>query len=104
MPGLATGGGVLPSHLVSPGMQENVPDWMGPHIEDTWGETQESDEGGRFLHHTSRYVIARVGDRSVKTPDDGYWLRVSELKALLGMSNVCTIELRVLASLLLGLD
>jgi len=39
-----------------------------------------------------------------ETPSDGAWLRLSELKLLLRMSNVCTIQLRGVVSHLLGIE
>lgn len=61
--------------------------------------TAASDEGGRFFRDVSRYELVMT------SPDDespGVWLRVSELKWLLANSNIVSIQLRGLTSLLLG--
>jgi hypothetical protein len=76
---------------------------MVPHLEDVWGETRESDEGGRFIDHKSVFRVARLSDRGAAPPGEaGVWLRLSELKSFLESSNSCTIQLRVICSHLLG--
>jgi hypothetical protein len=61
--------------------------------------TTESDEGGRFFCDTSQYELIMS---SGKADSDGIWLRISELKFLLSKSNICSIQLRCLASMLMG--
>jgi oxidase EvaA len=102
--GLATGAAVLPTFVRYPGESKQPPNWLVAPPSSTWIETIESDEGGRFYIDTSRYALVRVDDASI--PDDfvGAWVTVSELKALLLTSNTCTIQLRGVASLLLGAD
>lgn len=94
-PGLQTGKALLPSNLRYPGGSASSP-WPGGKV---LLQTTESDEGGRFHCDASTYeiVLAPPGYRG-----EGIWLRISELKRLLACSNFCTIQLRVLASLLLG--
>lgn len=94
-PGLQTGKALLPSHLRYPGAPPEVAAPPGKVVL----QTIESDEGGRFHCDASTYeiVLAPSGERS-----DGIWLRISELKRLLASSNLCTIQLRCLASFLLG--
>jgi hypothetical protein len=101
--GLATGRALGPSWMRYPGEREGPPEWMVPHLEDLWGETRESDEGGRFIDHKSVFRVARLSDRAAAPPGDaGVWLRLSELKSFLESSNSCTIQLRVICSHLLG--
>lgn len=94
-PGLQTGKALLPSYLRYPGAAGGDPPVRAKMLL----QTRESDEGGRFFQDASVYEIMQVA------PDfaaDGCWLRVSELKWFLSCSNFCTIQLRVLASLLLS--
>ena len=99
--GLAVGAGLSPSYLRYPGTREPFPSWVSGNDTRIWLETKESDEGGRFFRDVSRYGLIWVGGGAVPRERDGAWLRVSELKMLLSMSNTCTIQLRGLASLLL---
>ena len=87
-----------------PGDAEPPPNWLVPHLDDVWGETSESDEGGRFIDHRSVFRIARLSERAPAPPEEaGAWLRLSELKAFLESSTRCNIQLRVISSHLLGL-
>ena len=81
-----------------------LPEWARHPAARIWLETKESDEGGRFFRDASRYGLVRVDDGVAPSDDDGLWLRISELKHFLSMSNICTIQLRGLASLLLGVQ
>lgn len=93
--GLQTGRAVLPSLLRYPGAAQADPPPCGTVLL----QTTESDEGGRFYRNASTYeiVLAPPGHEA-----DGIWLRVSEVKRLLALSNVCAIQLRCLVSFLLG--
>ena len=85
-------------------LAEPPPNWLVPHLDDVWGETSESDEGGRFIDHRSVFRIARLSERAGAPPEEaGAWLRLSELKAFLESSTRCNIQLRVISSHLLGL-
>lgn len=97
--GLATSVALQPSYLRYPGEDRPPPDWLRDAV--PVSETTESDEGGRFFRDVSRYRVVAV---AAAGPADGAWLRLSELKLFLRMSNVCTIQLRGVASQLLGLD
>ena len=99
--GLATGVAFGPSHLVYPGEKTSPPDWLRESLAKPWLETRESDEGGRFLDHWSRYVLALVHE-SCEPPEPGVWLNLAELKQLMLVSNLCTIQLRVMMSLFLA--
>ncbi|MCV6598048.1 MAG: NDP-hexose 2,3-dehydratase family protein [Mangrovicoccus sp.] len=102
--GVASGHSLCPSWLFYPGEDLAYPDWMVPHLEDVWLSTDESDEGGRFYHHKSRVSICRVNpDAPAGWESEDGWLRLSELQVFLRRSNTCSIQLRIAASLLLGL-
>lgn len=94
-PGLQTGKALLPSHVRYPGAAG--PDAAVPGR--LLARTRESDEGGRFFQDTSAYELVLLDPLAEA---DGQWLRVSELRWFLSCSNFCTIQLRVLVSLLLG--
>jgi oxidase EvaA len=64
--------------------------------------TEECDEGGRFFQDTNIYEVIEVGGGDA--PVDGVWVSVAELKFLLGRSQVCSIQLRAISSMLLGVD
>lgn len=93
--GLQTGRAVLPSLLRYPGAAHVAAEPCGRVLL----QTTESDEGGRFYRNASTYeiVLAPPGYEV-----NGIWLRVSEVKRLLALSNVCAIQLRCLVSFLLG--
>lgn len=93
--GLQTGKGLLPTYLRYPG----APVTQTPPTGQVLLQTTDSDEGGRFYRDASRYELRMNPDASLA---DGVWLRVSELKQLLANSNLCTIQLRCLSSLLLA--
>jgi oxidase EvaA len=98
--GLATSAGVTPSYVRYPGaLGTPPPDYSAASV---WSATVESDEGGRFYRDASQYEIVRLD--GAETPSDGVWLRLSELKLLLRMSNLCTIQLRGVVSHLLGVE
>jgi len=98
--GLANGVGLSPSTVAYPGEKIHTPAWLADAT--SWIVTRESDEGGRFINHgSSCEIVSILNDREPPEECVGVWLRVSELKKLLGMSNVCTIQLRTISSLLL---
>lgn len=98
--GLANGVALAPSTLAYPGDEIGTPDWLADA--ETWVATRESDEGGRFIDHRSTCALVRLVEGAEPPAGSvGAWLRVSELKHLLGLSNVCSIQLRTIASLLL---
>jgi dTDP-4-dehydro-6-deoxy-alpha-D-glucopyranose 2,3-dehydratase len=98
--GLATHAAIAPSHVVYPGATAPALDWL--HGRPTWSSTVESDEGGRFYRDASRYQIVHVDDAGDIPAQGGAWVRLPELKLLLRMSNLCTIQLRGVVSQLLG--
>ena len=64
--------------------------------------TEECDEGGRFFQDSNIYEVIEVSGEA--GPDDGVWVTVSELKFLLAQSQVCSIQLRAISSMLLGVE
>ena len=64
--------------------------------------TEECDEGGRFFQDTNTYEVIEVGVDDV--PLEGVWVSVAELKFLLARSQVCSIQLRAISSMLLGVE
>jgi oxidase EvaA len=98
-PGLARGAGLAPSHVRYPGEPAPAPPWLPPYR--TLVATTESDEGGRFFRDASRYELALADGNGFDAAEHGMlWLTLAELKGFLRSSNVCTIQLRGVASLL----
>lgn len=100
--GLPNGVAFGPTFLAYPGESIQLPEWFEALEPQSWISLEESDEGGRFLNHTSRCELVFLAENA-EVPEDlpGAWIRVSELKHLLGLSNLCTIQLRTITSLLL---
>ena len=103
--GLPNGAALGPSYVRYPGrpLRKTDLDWDRNHASFCiLAHTNESDEGGRFFQDTSAYQILEVDD-GYET-DDGFWLRISELKLMLAHSQICSIQLRAISSLLLGVE
>ncbi|MCW5725429.1 MAG: NDP-hexose 2,3-dehydratase family protein [Maricaulaceae bacterium] len=100
--GLALGWGLAPTRLFYPGSGGAD----GPAAAEPAGDkllsTMESDEGGRFFKDASTYELYTPESGADDLPDR-YWINLAELKLLLNMSNICTIQLRGLASHILAL-
>ena len=94
-PGLQTGQALFPSISISPLDKGILPNLKGKSLV----KVSLSDEGGRFYKNISTYEIAVINSYKSK---DHFWLKLSELKFFLEKSNICSIELRVAASLLLA--
>jgi oxidase EvaA len=99
--GLASGCALAPSYLLYPGMVDSPPEWLvNARI---LSETLESDEGGRFYKDSSRYQIVGIDADAPQPPTAlGFWLRISEVKHCLDVSNRCSIQLRCILSHLLA--
>lgn len=95
--GLATSAALSPSYVRYPGAPGEPPRWL--QDAEIWSSTVESDEGGRFYRDASRYELVRADDVQ---DEAGAWVRLSELKAMLRVSNACTIQLRGVVSQLLA--
>ncbi len=102
--GLAAGWGVGPTIQrypgEAPGAAQAVVDRSGAPLV----STIESDEGGRFFKDESVYEIFLADGVGDLPSSDFHWINLAELKRLLNTSNVCTIQLRGLASQLLALE
>lgn len=86
----------LPSEIVYPGENKQVSLLKGEVLMDLL----QSEEGGRFLENENRYQLIQVHEE-VDLGDEYIWVNVSELKTLLSTSNMVSIQLRCIASLLL---
>ncbi len=102
--GLQTGSALLPSSLRYPGCISEVGtpgkacDAMTPIA-----STMESDEGGRFYQSVSRYELRWCEDTPPCSEGKHQsWITIAELRVMLAISNCCAIQLRGLASMLLG--
>jgi oxidase EvaA len=95
--GLKTGQALLPTVLHYPDRTDSVPPAPGKVLV----STMESDEGGRFLSDTSSYELVLVPP-DFQGGDGTFWVNVAELKWFLSHSNLCSIQLRGLSSMLLG--
>lgn len=100
--GLKTGAAILPSFLRYPGCVSAAEDEIDWEAMPLLAATTESDEGGRFYQSVSQYEL-RWSEHENPFDDPGAaWVRLSELKALLQTSNCCSIQLRGMASMLVG--
>lgn len=86
----------LPSEIVYPGENQQVSLLEGEVLVDL----VQSEEGGRFLENENRYQLIQV-DGEADLGEEHIWLSVPELKTLLSTSNMVSIQLRCIASLLL---
>jgi oxidase EvaA len=57
----------------------------------------QSDEGGRFMHHTSTFSLVQV-DSNYEAGPNQFWVSPGFLKKLVATSNMTTIQLRVVCS------
>lgn len=105
--GLSTGAAVFPSHVAPPGHPRTAADNATYEALQecrvaTVSTTVESDEGGRFFQDESTFEVF-VTDEAADLGEHFHWLRLSELKCLLSLSNTCALQLRCIASVLLAL-
>lgn len=64
-------------------------------------DTVLSEEGGRFFHTRSRYLIVELpSERELAEPDDFRWLAVHQLSSLVQHSNYLNIQARTLLTCL----
>lgn len=103
--GLAGGAALFPTILRYPGStrysaQQDAIDAMAGST--VLLQTVESDEGGRFYRDASDCRLLLLAE-DVEFGADFIWLSVAELKFFLERSGMCAIQLRVMASMLLGL-
>lgn len=100
--GLALGWGLAPTELHYPGSldDENASSPPGRIL----AATTESDEGGRFFRDESAYEICLADDPAAYSGPSLHWINLAELKYLLCLSNICTIQLRGISSHLIEMD
>ncbi|WP_018657703.1 NDP-hexose 2,3-dehydratase family protein [Actinomadura flavalba] len=88
----------------TPGAGDPEPDFLEhvrPERATLHYDVVQSEEGGRFLHGRTRYVVAEVGDDfPVAVPDDYLWITPRQLADLQRHSYYVTIENRSLLFLL----
>jgi oxidase EvaA len=102
--GLATGAALAPSYLRYPGSPGEPPEWLARQQSSVWAESVESDEGGRFHRDANRFQIIGCDTFGKEPPaHSGVWVRLSELRHCLMTSNLCSIQLRCIASHLLSI-
>lgn len=104
-PGLSTANALFPTWLSYPGEgredEASCAALLGAR-QTALFQTLESDEGGRFYMDKSAYELVFVEDATDEAGADSWWLQLSELKLFLRMSNICSIQLRCITSMLLG--
>jgi oxidase EvaA len=62
-----------------------------------------SEEGGRFFHAESRYLVVDVGEEfDLDVPDDFCWMTVEQLTGFVRYGNHVNVEARCLLSCLTG--
>ncbi|MGF1539705.1 MAG: NDP-hexose 2,3-dehydratase family protein [Pleurocapsa sp.] len=86
----------LPSEVVYPDENKQISLPEGEVLIDLL----QSEEGGRFLKNENRYQLVQV-DEAFALGDEHIWVSIPELKTLLSTSNMVSIQLRCIASLLL---
>lgn len=106
--GLSTGMAILPSYLTYPGEKEinsielirNIGFYTS--IEEI-RSVLISDEGGRFFRDVSIYELYLVKEFAINKEESFHWVNLNELKLLLSYSNLVSIQLRAITSLLLSI-
>lgn len=86
----------LPSEIFDPCENKKVDLLEGKVLVDL----VQSEEGGRFLENENRYQLIQV-QPEVEICHDHIWVNVAEFKTLLATSNMVSIQLRSIASLVL---
>ncbi|MBN2281850.1 MAG: NDP-hexose 2,3-dehydratase family protein [Candidatus Marinimicrobia bacterium] len=85
-----------PSFLNYPKMESKKVEIPGDIVK----KFQHSDEGGRFYHNDSKYVVYEV-DQNYPISDGQYWVNGFTLKKILAASNMAAIQLRCICSAVL---
>jgi len=85
-----------PSYLIYPNEE------VDPALKQT-GETlyhfKQSDEGGRFIKHEYLFRVAKTA-ADIEVADNQFWLSAQELKQILGLPNLASIQLRNICAVL----
>ncbi len=92
--------GIAGNALISPTIQQYQEDHQKPLPGETIISFEQSDEGGRFMHHTSIFSIVRV-ENDYPAAENQFWVTASLLKKLISLSNMTSIQLRAVCSLLI---
>lgn len=104
--GLSTGMAILPSYLIYPGEKEISSIELIKSI-GNYSSIEEvrrvliSDEGGRFFRDVSYYELYLVKEFTLNNEESFHWVNLNELKLFLSYSNLVSIQLRAITSLLL---
>ena len=86
----------LPSEIVDPTESHQINVLEGEVLADL----VQSEEGGRFLENENRYQLIQV-QPNVKADQEQIWVNAAEFKTILSTSNMVSIQLRAIASLVL---
>ena len=86
----------LPSEIVDPTENRQITVFKGEVLADLL----QSEEGGRFLENENRYRLIQV-QPNVDIDRDQVWVNAAEFKTILSTSNMVSIQLRAIASLVL---
>jgi oxidase EvaA len=95
--GICGGQTILPSMVVYPGDYTTLADIPLGGIE--LAAFDQSDEGGRFIHHESTYQVLKV--ESCEMAPNQYWVSLQFLQKILATSNQASFQLRCCMSALL---
>ncbi|MDP5143059.1 NDP-hexose 2,3-dehydratase family protein [Rheinheimera baltica] len=96
--GISGGRTILPTTVIYPGESATLPELPPESISHITFE--QSDEGGRFIHHDSRYQLVYVN--STSKADNQFWLSITTLRQLMLSSNQVSFQLRCIFSVLLA--
>ena len=94
--GVAGGNVYLPSEVLDPWEDKKAFSPTGEVLIDL----VQSEEGGRFLENENRYQLIQV-QPEINIGNEHTWVNVAEFKTLLATSNLVSIQLRCIASLVL---
>lgn len=88
---------IAPSYLIYP--NEHVSSELN-QVGQTLYKYTQSDEGGRFINHEYLFRIAEV-HKDIPITEHQFWVSSEELKKILSMSNLASIQLRNICSVLI---
>ncbi|MCE2821493.1 MAG: NDP-hexose 2,3-dehydratase family protein [Saprospiraceae bacterium] len=92
--------GISGGALIGPTIQQYQEDRQKSLPGETIISFEQSDEGGRFIHHTSVFSIVRV-ENDYPAAENQFWVSDLLLKKLISLSNITSIQLRAVCSLLI---
>ncbi|MEE1758248.1 MULTISPECIES: NDP-hexose 2,3-dehydratase family protein [unclassified Streptomyces] len=93
----------LPSPDRAPGARHPFVDrLLSAPPEHTLYDTLLSEEGGRFHHAVTRYLIVEVSDdHRAAVPEDYCWVTLPQARALIGYGNTVNVQARTLLACLM---